>query len=240
MDPNKAEIQLMGHASIPLDRNAVPPMGGEVAAPPNAAAPQDGAPLFKIASNDRQSSALAISQPFLSQTARLANASHGGSSSFHQTIPWDSLVMLCISPHSAGGSIGYILLNPSERIHQNALLAYFDSAGRVVHVLPCPNFDNFQQSNFLYPCDVSFLSNLPNLGYHFSMGYRILRDNDYSQDVPPNLSWLPTVPLNPSVLSNPTIVQETPWREVHPYVNVHIPPKPVDQGPHCHSGPLWR
>jgi hypothetical protein len=102
----------MGHASIPFNRDTVPLMGGEVAAPPNADATQDGAPLFKIASNDGQSSALA---------------------SF-QTIPRDSMVMLRISPQSAGGSFGYILLDPSKRIHQDALLA---------HVLPCPNVNNF-------------------------------------------------------------------------------------------------
>jgi hypothetical protein len=39
MDPDRAEIQLMGHASIPFDRDAVPPIRGEVTAPPNADAP---------------------------------------------------------------------------------------------------------------------------------------------------------------------------------------------------------
>jgi hypothetical protein len=145
--------------------------------------------------------------------------------------------MLRISPQPTGGSIGYILLNPSERIHQDALLTYLNSAGRVVHVLPCPNFDNFLQSNFLCPCDNSFLSNLPYLGYLLSMEHHILQYNNYSQDVPPNLSWLPAVPSNPSVLSNLTIVQETPWREVHPYVNARVPPKTVDRGPHCCPNP---
>ncbi len=87
-------------------------------------------------------------------------------------------------------------------------------------------------TTFLCPRDVSFLSNLPNLAYFRSMGCCILRDNDYSQDVPPNLSWLPAVPSNPSVLSNPTIFQETPWQKNHPYVNARAPPKPVDRDPH--------
>jgi hypothetical protein len=228
MDPDGAENQLMGHASIPFKRNAIPPMGGEVATPLNANAPQDGAPLFEIASNNGQSSALVSSQPLLSQTARLANASQDGSSSFLQTVPWDSPVMLRISPLLAVGSIGYIFLDPSKRIHQNALLAYIDSTGRVVHVLQCPNFDDFLRSNFLCPCDVSFLSNLPNLGYLLSIGRCIFGDNNYSQDVPPNLSWLPAFPSNPLVLSNPNIVQDTPWREVNPYMNAHVPSKPVD------------
>ncbi len=232
MDPNGAEIQSIGHASIPFDWDTVPPIGGEVAAPPNADAPQDSASLFKITSNDGHSSTRASSHPLLSQVARLVNASQGGSSSFCQTFPRDFLVMLCISPQLAGGFVGYILLKPSKRIHQDAFLAYFDSAGRVVHVLPCPNFDNFLQSNFLCPCDISFLSNLPNLAYLLSMGPCILRDNDYSQDAPLNLTWLPTVPSNPLVLSNLTIFQEIPWREVHPYVNAHTPPKPGGQGPH--------
>jgi hypothetical protein len=140
------------------------------------------------------------------------------------------------SPYSQlGGPLVTSFLTPPN-VFTRMLSLLIDSAGRVVHILPCPNFDDFLQSNFLHPCD-TFLSNPPNLGYLLYMGCLILQDNNYSQDVPANLSWLPAVPWNPSVLSNPTIVQETPWREVHPYVNARVPPKPVDQGPHRHPNP---
>jgi hypothetical protein len=50
-----------------------------------------------------------------------------------------------------------------------------------------------------------------------STGRCILRNNYYSRDTIPNLSWLPTVLSNPSVPSNPTVTQEILWHQVHPH-----------------------
>jgi hypothetical protein len=51
--------------------------------------------------------------------------------------------MLRMSPDSARSRFGYIYLAIDERIHQEPFLAFFNSAGWAVHVLPCPDFDVF-------------------------------------------------------------------------------------------------
>jgi hypothetical protein len=68
--------------------------------------------------------------------------------------------MLHIAPPAGGGKQGLIFLDPNERVHQEALLPYFDSAGPQVFLLPCPDFTNFLQTYFLTECNVAFVTDL--------------------------------------------------------------------------------
>jgi hypothetical protein len=101
-----------------------------------------------------------------------------------------SPVILCISPAQDGGSFGFIHLSSSEIINQAAIIAYFDSAGREVVVLPCPDFEGFLVANLLRTRNVSFICNLPD--YILTLGRQILEDNAFSNSNGcPDLSWLP-------------------------------------------------
>ena len=57
--------------------------------------------------------------------------------------------------------IGYIYLSGTKRCHEEAITAYFDSAGREVAVLPCPDFEQFITDNYLLYRDLLFVSDLP-------------------------------------------------------------------------------
>ena len=134
--------------------------------------------------------------------------------------------MLRVTPLLAGDTFGYIYLEASERTHLDALVAYFNSSNRAVHIFPCADFDQFLRSNHLRPRDISFLSDLPHLGFILASGRRTLRDNDYSGNAGPNLSWLPTLPSNPSLGSNPTVINPPDWRPLHPNVSTRSQPPP--------------
>jgi hypothetical protein len=69
--------------------------------------------------------------------------------------------MLHIAPPKGCGKQGFIFLDPNERIHQEALLAYIDSAGHQVFLLSCPDLTNFPQTHFLTEHDVAFVMDLP-------------------------------------------------------------------------------
>jgi hypothetical protein len=87
---------------------------------------------------------------------------------------------------------------------QDAITAYFDSAGRSVTVLPCPDFDSFLADTSLIYRDVLFLANLPR--YVIPAGIRILEVNSYIAS--PHLAWLTPPPdlssLQPSSRSTGT------------------------------------
>ena len=110
-------------------------------------------------------------------------------------------VIIPVSPAHDGEPFGYIYLTPGERDHQETVQVYFDSAGREVITLPCPDFEEFLLANSLRTCNVSFLCNLPE--YILRLGHRILEDTAYSSDGRPDLSWLPCSPsvTLPSLLS---------------------------------------
>jgi hypothetical protein len=181
---------------------------------------QGSAPLFyeECLSNDGWLSTAVSLTLFLSQVS--GSITSQGGSSFGHNLLWDIAGMLHVSPHLVRGSFGFVFLDTHERVHQDPPLAYFNSARRSVHVISCPNFKDFLWSSFLHPCNVSFISNLPNIGYILSTGCRILQDIDYSQDVALNLSWLPLVLLNPSTF------QEMLLHQAHPYVSACVPSKP--------------
>ena len=81
----------------------------------------------------------------------------------------------------------------SEIIHQAAMIAYFDSAGQEVVVIPCPDFEAFLANHLLRTRNVSFLSDL--LDYILESGRRILAANEHSSsDVHLDLSWIPGSP----------------------------------------------
>ena len=110
-------------------------------------------------------------------------------------------MILPVSPAQDSEQFRYIHLTPGEREHQETIRAHFDSAGREVITLPCPNFEEFILANFLRTCYVSFLCNLPE--YILRLGHWILKDTAYSSDGHPDLLWLPRSPSAtlPSLLS---------------------------------------
>jgi hypothetical protein len=173
-----------------------PPMGG-CAVPPHH---NKGLPIFKVDDHssrplDESSTVVASwSQPLLSILAPVAHSSNSqGGSSYGHNLPRDIPVMLPVSPQTAGSAFGYIFLAINEHIHQDSLLAFFDNAGRAVHVLPCPGFEVFLQSNFISTCNDLFVTNLP--PHMILVGHHILEEDTYSMDAAPNLSWLPEIPL---------------------------------------------
>jgi hypothetical protein len=103
----------------------------------------------------------------------------------------DNHVMLCVSPSAGLATFGYVYLADAERRHEDALTAYFDSAGREVTVLPCPNFERFVVVDYNIPlCDVLFVSDLPR--YIILVGIRILASQQYANS--PRFDWLPDPP----------------------------------------------
>jgi hypothetical protein len=123
-----------------------PPMGG-CAVPPHH---NKGLPIFEVdghSSRPLDESSMVVasrSQPLLSIVALVARSSNSqGRSSYGHNLPRDIPVMLRVSPQTAGSAFGYIFLVINEHIHQDPLLAFFDNAGRAVHVLPSPDFEVF-------------------------------------------------------------------------------------------------
>jgi len=98
--------------------------------------------------------------------------------------------MLRISPAVGSATFGYIYLADAELRQQDAITAYFESAGRSVTALPCPDFDSFLADTSLIYRDVLFLSDLPR--YVIPAGIRILEANSYIAS--PHLAWLPPPP----------------------------------------------
>ena len=96
-------------------------------------------------------------------------------------------MIIRVSPAHDGEPFGYIYLTPGERDHQETVRAYFDSAGREVTTLPCPDFEEFLLANSLRTRNVSFLCNLPE--YILRLGRRILKDTAYSSDGRPALTF---------------------------------------------------
>jgi hypothetical protein len=78
----------------------------------------------------------------------------------------------------------------TELRHQDAIIAYFDSAGRDVTVLQCPDFESFIADNNLMYGDVLFILDLPR--YIIPEGIRILAAN-YNNESPRH-NWLPEPP----------------------------------------------
>jgi hypothetical protein len=96
-------------------------------------------------------------------------------------------IMLRISPAAGSATFGYIYLAEAKLCHQDAITAYFDSAGRSVTVLPYPDFDSFLANTSLIYRDVLLLTDLPR--YVIPAGIQILNANSYIPS--PHLAWLP-------------------------------------------------
>ena len=104
--------------------------------------------------------------------------------------PSPNNIMLRISPASGSATFGYVYVADSEIRHRDAIIAYFDSAGREVVILPCPDFESFIADNGLLYRDVMFISDLPR--YVIPAGRRILEANDFNAS--PRHDWLPEPP----------------------------------------------
>ena len=81
--------------------------------------------------------------------------------------------MLCISPAAGSAKFGYIYFSDTKWRHEEAITAYFNSTGRVVALLPCPDFEQFIADNNLLYRNLLFVSNLP--WYIIPAGIRILK-----------------------------------------------------------------
>ena len=134
-----------------------------------------------------------------SNDASWAHCSTKSANRFSHTSP--SPVIISVSPAHNGEQFGYIYLTPGEREHQETVQAFFNSAGREVTTLPCPDFEEFLLANSLRTFNISFLCDLPE--YILRLGRQILKDTAYSSDGRPDLSWLPRSPsaTSPSLLS---------------------------------------
>ena len=75
--------------------------------------------------------------------------------------PSSNSIILRISPAAGSATFGYVYMAETEIRHRDAIIAYFDSAGREVAVLPCPDFESFIAANSLMYRDVMFISDLP-------------------------------------------------------------------------------
>jgi hypothetical protein len=76
-------------------------------------------------------------------------------------LPPSSDIVLCISPAAGSATFGYILIAKNKRHQENAISAYFKSAGREITVLRCPNFANFLLDHSLQERNISLFINLP-------------------------------------------------------------------------------
>jgi hypothetical protein len=180
MDPTRANIPPPGEASS----NARPPARDKAPCPPaGGEAPQDDAPpspgggpglqaAFSLeeskAFHDGHSSqgAHPSCSPLLLSQLEPSQCSIGhflvASTDWTSVGPSTNIpVMLCIAPPMGGGKQGFIFFDPNERVHQEALLAYFNSAGPQVFLLPCLDFTNFLQTHFLTEHNITFVTDLP-------------------------------------------------------------------------------
>ncbi len=103
-----------------------------------------------------------------------------------QQLPPAADIVLQISPAAGSAMFGYILVAENKHHQQDAITAYFDSAGREVTVLPCPYFANFLTKHSLQECNVSLIMDLP--GYIIPTGTRILQA--HQDEASPNPDWL--------------------------------------------------
>ena len=78
-----------------------------------------------------------------------------------QPSPSNDNIILRISPAAGSATFGYIYIADTELRHQDAITAYFDSAGREISVIPCPDFESFIVNNNLMYRDVLFITDLP-------------------------------------------------------------------------------
>ena len=84
-------------------------------------------------------------------------------------------IILRISPAAGSATFGYVYLAETEICNQDAITAYFNSAGREVSDIPCPDFESLIAANNLMYRDVLFISDLPR--YIIPAGIRNLEAN---------------------------------------------------------------
>jgi hypothetical protein len=90
-------------------------------------------------------------------------------------------IVLHIS-HKAGSAIfGYTYIMSNECHQEDAITAYFDSAGHEVMVLQCPDFDLFMFKHSLTDCNISFIGDI--LRYIIPARNRILQVAQYDESL---------------------------------------------------------
>jgi hypothetical protein len=165
-------------------------------------------------------SPLLLSQLELSQ--RSLSWSQAASTEFGPASPANTAIMLRIAPPVEGRHQGFIYLDAHERIHQEPLQAYFDSAGHSIFELPCLDLTSFLRTHFLEERDVTFVTNHP--GYILCSGHCILQQHDYLADIAPCLSWLPAAPASSSPTRVSTHSHATRVvRPMQPHTHYHRP-----------------
>jgi hypothetical protein len=140
-------------------------------------------------------------------------------------------------------TFGYIYLAEVELRLQDAITAYFVSAGREVTVLPYPDFDSFLADTSLMYRNVLFITDLPQ--YIIPAGIRILESNTYIAS--PHLNWLPGLPdlssFQPSSRSTGTSRPSPSQRSrsllsrQDSFLGRRPDPDGIDSNPSYHSNP---
>ncbi len=145
-------------------------------------------------------------------------------------------VVLRISPLAGSVRWGFIYLAAEEHHQEDAIMAYSESAGCVVLVVPCPNFDAFMAENHLSNCDIVFVLDLP--CHIIPAGIKILHANWHNNS--PNLDWMPAPPDTSSFVSSrassscQSLHSSQPhlsvWATSHQKGSGHSQPDPDDFG----------
>jgi hypothetical protein len=153
-------------------------------------------------------------------------------------------IMLRISPAASSATFGYIYLTETELHNEDAITAYFDSAGWAVNVFPCPDFKIFIAKNVLMYCNVMFITDLPRC--IIPAGIQILKANNYNAS--PQYNWLPEPPnllsFQPSSRSTGTSKASSQRSHSHSllshqdsYVGLRPDPEGIDSHPSHHYNP---
>jgi hypothetical protein len=91
----------------------------------------------------------------------------------------------------------FIYLAAKERHQEDAITAYFETAGHDVLVMPCPNFEASKAENHLSNHNIVFVSDLPR--HVIPAGIKILHANQHNDS--PNLDWMAAPPNTSSFMS---------------------------------------
>jgi hypothetical protein len=151
--------------------------------------------LARSSHNALPSGSLASSAPYRlsmhtasSHLSRLSGSIHNNPPS--QRSPSTNNIVLHISLAAGSATFGYIYVAETELRHKAAITAYFESAGREVTSIPCPDFETYIADNNLMYRDILFITDLPR--YVIPAGIRILKAHRYNDS--PHYDWLPAPP----------------------------------------------
>jgi hypothetical protein len=125
-----------------------------------------------------------------------------------------------------------IYLAADERHHEDAITAYFESTGRDVLVMPCPNFQAFMAETHLSNCNTVFVWDLPR--HVIPVGIKILHANWHSNS--PNLDWMPAPSNTSSFVSSCASSSCQSLHSSQPFLSLRVTSHQEGSG-HCRLDP---